>query len=164
VNLDAILEAIETPPTLDREALWADLLEVRRLHMFENAARDRPAEQRPNKEAIVRLIKELNRRIEGQWWLHRYRPMLDEMLVETGRAFPIEASDESAVVASVVRLRDVFERHIGQAGYTWDPVAEETRGVFVDFAFRALDQLEIRGKRGEHIQRDSIPRLLNKAG
>jgi hypothetical protein len=153
VNLDAILKAIETPPALDREALQADLLEVRRLHMFEEAARDRPKKQRKNKKQIVRLIEELHRRIEGQWWLHRFRSVMDEMLVEAGRELPIEERTGSAVQATVGRLRDLYEKHIGHAGYTRDGVADELSGAFLDFAVRALDALEIRGKRKEPISR-----------
>jgi hypothetical protein len=162
MNLDAILEGIETPPTLDREALQADLLEVQRLHGFEDAVRDRPKEQRTNKKAIVRLVKELQRRIEGQWWLHRFRPVLEEMLVEAGRELPIEAGEGSAMTAAVGRLGEVFERHIGHAGYTRDWIADELSGEFLDFAARALDDLEIRGKRGERISKATVARLLKR--
>ena len=162
MNLDAILKAIETPPALDREALQADLLEVRRLHMFEEAARDRPKKQRKNKKQIVRLIEELHRRIEGQWWLHRFRSVMDEMLVEAGRGLPVEARKGSAVQATVGRLRNVFEKHIGHAGYTRDWVADELSGAFLDFAVRALDDLEIRGKRRERISKETVARLLKR--
>jgi hypothetical protein len=159
VNLNAILKGIEAPPALDREALEADLPEVRRLHMFEEAARDRPDKQRKNKKEIVRLIKELHRRLEGQWWLHRFRSVMDEMLVEAGRELPVEAREGSAVQATVGRLREVFKKHIGHPGYTRNWVAGELSGAFLDFAVRALDGLEIRGKRGECISKETVARL-----
>jgi hypothetical protein len=170
LNLDRVIAAV-TLPVNNPDGLRTDLEAIANLYRTGSSLRWQPAKRARNSKQIIATAKRLYSLIEGNWYLHRYRPEIERLIAEAKRGFPVWFLEEmlgvnrvSAFEAAVRHLALTFELHFKvKPGYTKKTYSDsgEIEGPFIDFADAALRELEIR-REGAPYTRNSIAAALTK--
>ena len=169
-SIDRILAAVRhTPVDLDRGELLSELEGIRSLYKTGVDFRRQPTKRAQNTARIIAAAESLKTLIREDWELRRHGTMLDRLIADASEPFPPALKDKlgagqvSAFDNLIGKwLRSTFERHFNtEASYTRDPVTDEVRGTFIDFAAATLTELGIT-KLGRPYSRSSIATAVSK--
>jgi hypothetical protein len=170
-SIGRILAAVgDVPAGLDRDELLSDLEGIRSLHKTGVDLRYQPANRAQNTARIIAAAEHLKTLIKEDWELRRHRAKLDRLIADAKKPFPPVLKDglgggQVSAFDNLIGtwLRFTFECHFGtEAGYTRDPLTNEVRGAFIDFAAAALAELGIT-KLGNPYSRNSIAMAVSKS-